>query len=123
MMYGASQLARSALAPPRPPPPPRPTWLAAPCVPCGGPPSSPGTCAPAFRGRMLFDRPVRTSWRVMFPSCDVAYTMLGSSGSLRVWNPSPPPTMNQSLDLMPHPFIVREGPQCDQLSCAPPHTR
>jgi hypothetical protein len=49
--------------------------------------------------------------------------MLGSSGSLRVWNPSPPPTMNQSLVRIPQRLTVRDGPHIDQLSCAPPQTR
>ena len=52
-------------------------------------------------GRMLFDCPVRRSSRRTLPSCEVAYTMFGSSGSLRVWNPSPPPTTYQSLVRMP----------------------
>jgi hypothetical protein len=33
---------------------------------------------------MFFTSPVRTSSRVMLPCCDCAYTMFGSSGSLRV---------------------------------------
>ena len=48
--------------------------------------------------------------------------MFGSSGSLRVWKPSPPATMNQSLVRMPQRFIERDGPQYDQLSCVPPQT-
>ena len=36
--------------------------------------------------------------------------MFGSSGSLRVWKPSPPATMNQSLVRTPHRFVERDGP-------------
>jgi hypothetical protein len=72
----------------------------------------------------MFNRsPVRRSSREKFPSCDSAYTMLASSGSLRVWKPSPPPTLYQSLVLIPaRPFSVRDGPQIDPLSCMPPQT-
>jgi hypothetical protein len=48
--------------------------------------------------------------------------MFGSSGSTRPWNPSPPPTEIQSLVRMPARFTVRDGPQMDPLSCAPPQT-
>ena len=48
--------------------------------------------------------------------------MFGSSGSLRVWKPSPPPTLYQSLVRMPTLFTVRLGPHIDPLSCVPPHT-
>ena len=48
--------------------------------------------------------------------------MVGSFGSFLVWNPSPPATMNQSLVRTPQRLSERDGPQCDQLSCVPPHT-
>jgi hypothetical protein len=71
---------------------------------------------------MLRDTPVLRSSRVIPPLCDVAYTIVGSSGSLRVWKPSPPATMYQSLVRTPQRFSERDGPHIDQLSCVPPQT-
>src|SRR5262249_25514887 len=139
VMYGASQLCRAALGSGAPCPPPRAPPRPVCCCPAGGsrrrsstaptgagggpagPPSSPCD-AGTVRGRIDRDAASRTSSRVMLPSCDVAYTMFGSSGSLRVWKPSPPPTMYQSLVRTPQRFVLATGPHVDQLSCAPPHT-
>jgi hypothetical protein len=48
--------------------------------------------------------------------------MFGSSGSLRVWKPSPPSTMYQSLVRTPMRLRFRDGPQNEKLSCVPPQT-
>jgi hypothetical protein len=48
--------------------------------------------------------------------------MFGSSGSLRVWKPSPPAIMYQSLLRTPQGWADRDGPQNEKLSCVPPQT-
>src|SRR4051812_36201541 len=125
-MSGASHCHRPNL-PPRPPPLPA----------CPSPPLRP-PCASLAAGSATCDTgppivflefgrigvlwPVRRSNRCSAPSCACAYTMFGSSQSTLGWNPSPPPTRIQSLVRIPTRLRVREGPQTDPLSCAPPHT-
>jgi hypothetical protein len=46
--------------------------------------------------------------------------MFGSSGSLRVWKPSPPSTMYQSLVRTPRRLMFRDGPHMEKLSWVPP---
>src|SRR5689334_4928298 len=97
MMYGQSQFVRSCA----PPPLPRPDDSG---------------------GRIGFDWPVRMFMRSIAPFCDEEYTVVGSSGSIWLKKPSPPPDVTQSLVSTPRAFDDRDGPHIDPLSCAPPHT-
>src|SRR6476620_11748278 len=122
MMYGQSQFVRSPAAgvsAPRPPPAAPPPAAPPPAAP-PPPPRPPPPCD--CGGRMPRDWPVRMSIRVIAPFCDDEYTVVGSSGSIWLKNPSPPPEVTHSLVFTPARSIERDGPHIDPLSCAPPQT-